>query len=116
MKYLKLQYLFPYYSQFISKSCQPIFDHSFPYLAKSLNHLGYEFLYQGDIKAAKALMKKNLELFPDHWNVNDSYAEVLMIEGDYDESLKYYKRSLELNPYNYNAIQMIDSISRITAY
>ena len=33
-----------------------------------------------------------------------------MLNGDYDEAIKNYKRSLELNPDNTNAVEMLKNI------
>jgi CubicO group peptidase (beta-lactamase class C family) len=44
--------------------------------------------------------KLNKELFPNSWNVYDSYGEALLTIGRKDEAIQMYKRSIELNPNN----------------
>lgn len=76
------------------------------------NMLGYEFYKAGNLQAAMAILKKNIDLFPESSNVYDSYAEALIAHGEYDSSIFYYKKALEINPNNENAKIMIDSISK----
>ena len=75
-----------------------------------INTLGYEFLASGDIETAKAVFKKYIELFPSSFIPYDSYAESCLIGGRYEEALKHYKKSLEINPKHEDAREMIDSI------
>ncbi len=72
-----------------------------------INVLGYEFL--GDKKTALAIsiFKFNTEKFPESSNVWDSLGEAYMINGDKELAISNYKKSLELNPDNENAEQMI---------
>jgi tetratricopeptide (TPR) repeat protein len=42
----------------------------------------------------------NVELFPQSWNVYDSLAEAYAVKGEMGLAIKYYERSLELNPDN----------------
>ncbi len=37
-----------------------------------------------------------------------------MLNGDFDKAIKNYKHSLELNPNNANAIEMLKKINKIT--
>lgn len=74
------------------------------------NTTGYYFLTEGNLEAAKQVFKFNTELYPSSFNTYDSYAESLMNLKLYDEAIKNYKKSLELNPDNKNAIEMIRKI------
>ncbi|MCG8697456.1 MAG: serine hydrolase, partial [Bacteroidales bacterium] len=62
--------------------------------------LGYRFLHNQKIDEALLIFKINVELNPDDWNANDSYAEALLENNDEEEAIKYYKKSIELNPDN----------------
>ncbi|MBI9067602.1 MAG: serine hydrolase [Salinivirgaceae bacterium] len=75
-----------------------------------LNALGYYYLNNQDIEKSLAIFKINTELFPNDANVFDSYAESLMISGDYQDAILFYKKSLELNPNNENAKNMLTKI------
>ena len=46
----------------------------------------------------KNAFKKYIELIPDDPNPYDSYAELLMKIGRYDESIENYKKALSINP------------------
>ena len=72
----------------------------------AINMLGYQYI-EDNLEAAKALFKLNMEEYPKSSNVYDSYAEALMKEGNNEQSIEYYKKSLELNPNNTNAIDMM---------
>jgi tetratricopeptide (TPR) repeat protein len=51
-------------------------------------------------------------MYPNSYNVYDSYGEACFINGDYNEAIKNYKRSIELNPNNTNAIEMLKKIKK----
>jgi cytochrome c-type biogenesis protein CcmH/NrfG len=48
--------------------------------------------------------------FPAAFNTWDSLAEALMVSGDKESAIKYYKKSLELNPENTNATQKLKEL------
>ena len=52
---------------------------------------------------ALKLFKLNIELYPNEFNVYDSYGEILLKMGDTENGIKAYKKSLELNSDNTNA-------------
>jgi tetratricopeptide (TPR) repeat protein len=68
-----------------------------------LNNLGYELLSNNKVVDAQAAFELNTLLFPESFNVWDSLAECYMKQGDNQAAIKYYNKSLELNPGNANA-------------
>ena len=76
----------------------------------NLNVLGYNFLNQDKIKLAQDIFKVNMTLYPDSFNVYDSYAEACMVMGENDLAILNYNKSLALNPENNNATEMIKKI------
>lgn len=80
------------------------------YLSEAeMNSLGYDFLGNNNpyhlpeehlYKQAVETLKTNVELFPDSWNAYDSYAEALLADGQKEEAIKMYQKSVELNPKN----------------
>lgn len=68
-----------------------------------LNELGYSFLRNEELEKAMEVFKLNTLLFPDSFNVYDSYGEVLLMADKKAEAMKMYEKSLELNPENENA-------------
>ncbi len=49
---------------------------------------------------ALAALQLNVLLFPKSWNVYDSYAYALDLNGYYSEAIAMYEKSIELNPKN----------------
>jgi tetratricopeptide (TPR) repeat protein len=74
-----------------------------------LNRLGYEFL-ENDPQAAIALFELNVETHPEAWNVYDSLGEAFMVAGDREAAIRNYRRSLELNPDNQNAVEKLSEL------
>lgn len=75
-----------------------------------MNSLGYEFMADQQIENALQVFKTNIELFPSSWNVYDSYAEVLLEQGRKEDAIKYYQKSVELNPENENGRKILKNL------
>jgi tetratricopeptide (TPR) repeat protein len=75
-----------------------------------LNSLGYQLLGTGRIAEAIAVFKLNAEAYPEAFNVYDSLGEAYMRGGDYEPAILNYRKSLELNPENANAEEMLERI------
>ena len=63
-----------------------------------MNTYGYQLMNQGDTKGAIAIFKTNVEKNPDSWNVYDSLAEALVIDGDKKGAKENYKKALSMAP------------------
>jgi tetratricopeptide (TPR) repeat protein len=72
-----------------------------------MNNVGYTLIRLTKLDDALAVFKQNTEDFPKSWNVWDSYAEAYMDKGDKELAIKYYRKSLELNPASENGKQML---------
>jgi len=46
-------------------------------------------------------------MYPNASNPYDSLAEAYMVQGDREAAIKNYRKSLELNPNNTNAVTML---------
>jgi pimeloyl-ACP methyl ester carboxylesterase len=79
--------------------------------ANNLNELGYSYMEKNEIKKAQEIFKLNTLLFPNDGNVYDSYGEALLNAKNISEAKKMYTKSLELNPDNKNAIDILKSLS-----
>lgn len=75
----------------------------------ALNVLGYAYIGK-DLAASLAIFKMNVEEYPETYNVYESYAEALLINGDKDLAIENYKKSLDLNPANANAIGVLEKL------
>lgn len=75
-----------------------------------INRRGYELMGDEKLVLARDVFKINTVLYPESANVYDSYAEACMKNKEYDLAIKNYQKSLELNPKNQNAKDMIDKM------
>lgn len=76
----------------------------------TLNGFGYNLISSGDTTAALRVFELNCEKFPESANTWDSFAEAHMLLGNNDQAIKNYRKSLELNPNNENAKQMLQKL------
>jgi hypothetical protein len=88
---------------------------TFPISAKynfgfNVNVMGYDFMEQNKMEEARAAFELNVAIFPNSFGAWDSYAEYHMRNRDYPAARKIYKKSLELNPGNQNAVKMIEQL------
>jgi predicted alpha/beta superfamily hydrolase len=75
-----------------------------------INMLAYRLLRENKIKEAIKWFKLNVKVFPGSWNVYDSLGEAYMNDGQKGLAIKNYKKSLELNPKNTNALKMLKKL------
>jgi TolA-binding protein len=66
----------------------------------NINTLGYQYLFAGRVDDAMVIFKKNVEMFPDSWNVYDSLAECYAAAKDNEHAVEYYTKALEKAPDN----------------
>ena len=80
-------------------------------IESEMNTLGYYFLNtRKAIDAAVAVFRLNVEAFPNSANAYDSLGEAYMVKGDKELAIRNYQRSLELNPRNTNAIELLKKL------
>ena len=65
--------------------------------AGAFNSLGYARRSLDDLAGAKRAFERYVELVPDEPNPYDSYAELLMEMGSYDESIEIYRKALSID-------------------
>ncbi len=75
-----------------------------------LNALGYALLQHQRYDDAIAIFLLNVEMFPKSFNVYDSLGEAYMLRGDRALAIQNYRRSLELNPHNQNAVEKLGEL------
>jgi len=69
-----------------------------PEYAAAFNALGYAHRNNDNLAAAREAFARYVEVIPDEANPYDSYAELLLEMGEYDESIENYRKALEINP------------------
>lgn len=92
----------------LKQSADPAYDFS----ESELNELGYELLGENKTQDAIEILKLNVEAFPSSWNVYDGLGEAFMKNGNKELAIENYKKSLELNPQNSNAEDMLKKLTR----
>lgn len=75
-----------------------------------INTIGYKLLELKKVDDAIEVLKQNTVDYPRSANTWDSLAEAYMIKGEKDLAIKYYERSLELNPNNNNAVEQLKKL------
>jgi CubicO group peptidase (beta-lactamase class C family) len=76
----------------------------------SMNSLGYRLLGGNKPDDALKIFRLNVERFPNSANVYDSLAEAYMKTGDKQAAIKNYEKSLELDPKNKGAEEMLKKL------
>jgi len=77
-----------------------------------INQLGYVLLQRHRMADAIAILRLNVEEHPESSNAYDSLAEGYMNDGQKDLAIQNYKKSLELNPANTNAVEMLKRLEK----
>ena len=75
-----------------------------------MNRLGYRLMGGSHLDEAIEIFKLNVESYPKSANAYDSLAESYMNKGNKNLAMKFYKKSLELNPNNNNAVEQIKKL------
>jgi cytochrome c-type biogenesis protein CcmH/NrfG len=52
-----------------------------------------------------------VEEYPESYNAYDSLGEAYMNNGEKDPAIKNYQKSLQLNPKNVNAVEMLKKLN-----
>jgi DNA-binding beta-propeller fold protein YncE len=77
------------------------------YTEREVNAYGYQLMGSGNLAAATAVFELNVEAYPNAANTYDSLGEAYMNAGQNEKAIASYQKSLELNPANTNATDMI---------
>jgi CubicO group peptidase (beta-lactamase class C family) len=77
---------------------------------RALNRLGFMALEKGRNTDAIAIFQLNVEEYPKSGNVYDSLAEAYAKDGQKEKAIANYKKSLELDPKNENAVAKLKEL------
>jgi pimeloyl-ACP methyl ester carboxylesterase len=83
-----------------------------PFNETEMNLLGYSYLQNGNLQNAIKLFKLNTIVFPKSWNVYDSLGEAYLKDGQVYIAIANYEKSIELNPDNGNARNVLKEITQ----
>ncbi len=76
-----------------------------------LNDLGYMLLQDDQSRDAIILFQRNVQEFPQSSNAYDSLGEAYMKAGQKDLAIANYEKSLQLDPKNQNAVEMLKKLN-----
>ncbi|HYV09573.1 MAG TPA: serine hydrolase [Pyrinomonadaceae bacterium] len=85
---------------------------TYDFAEPELNRLGYQLLRTGKPKEAIEIFKLNVEAYPKGFNTYDSLAEAYMTINERELAIQNYKKSVELNPNNTTAVEIIKSLEK----
>jgi len=80
---------------------------TYDFAEQELNGVGYRLMGAGKMNEALEIFKLNVEAYPQAFNTYDSLAEAYMKMNQRDLAIQNYKKSLELDPKNTNAVEML---------
>lgn len=75
-----------------------------------LNALGYDLLREKHTRDAVRILQLNTESYPASGNTWDSLGEAYMDDGDSQDAIANYRKSLAINPANRNAVIMLHKL------
>jgi tetratricopeptide (TPR) repeat protein len=78
----------------------------------ALNDQGYKLIQLQRLEDAIKVFMLNTQLFPNAWNTWDSLADAYMRKGEKQIALGYFKKSIQLNPENRYAKEMVESLAK----
>src|SRR5215217_5519630 len=85
---------------------------TYDFAEPELNRLGYQLLRTGKAREAIEIFKLNVEAYPQRSNTYDSLGEAYMTINERELAIQNYKKSLELNPNNTNATEMLKRLEK----
>lgn len=77
----------------------------------ALNSIGYGLIWRKHLPEALEIFKLNVEEYPNSSNVYDSLGEAYMKLENKELAIYNYKKSLELNSENKNAVKMLEKLN-----
>jgi CubicO group peptidase (beta-lactamase class C family) len=85
---------------------------AYDFSESALNQLGYMLLEKDRNADAVAIFKLNVEEYPKSGNACDSLAEAFAKDGQKQQAIFYYRKSLELDPINQNAVGKLKELEQ----
>jgi len=80
-----------------------------------INTLGYQYLGSNQVDKAIEVFKKNVEDYPESWNVYDSLAEGYALKGETKLATEYYQKALSMVTDDVNKKRITDTLKGLQA-
>ena len=74
----------------------------------ALTNLGYSLITNRELSDAKRIFEIGIELYPDAYNLYDSYGECLIKLKEYESAAEAFNKALELNPESFNSERLLE--------
>jgi Flp pilus assembly protein TadD len=81
-------------------------------IESGINTQGLRLLEFKRFEEAIEVLTLNTKLFPNSWNTWDSLAEAYMRKGEESIATGFFKKSIELNPDNAYAKDMVEKMAK----
>lgn len=91
----------------LKKYKELITDKSYELNEADMNRVGYNLLQNEKVEEAIEVFKINVAEFPDSWNTYDSLGEAYMIDGQKENAIANYEKSIQMNTENTNGKEML---------
>ncbi|MFP2909205.1 serine hydrolase [Pyxidicoccus sp. 3LFB2] len=88
---------------------------AYDFSERELNEVGYHLLRSGRVADAIEVFKLNVEMFPAEANTYDSLGEAYLASGNTELATFNYRKSVELNPANTHAVQVLEKLNKPAA-
>lgn len=75
--------------------------------------MGYQLLWANKNKESIGVFRLVAWLFPDSFNAFDCLAEAYQQKGNYELAIINYRKSLDLNSANSNAVQHLSQLKQL---
>jgi beta-lactamase regulating signal transducer with metallopeptidase domain len=82
---------------------------------KEFNSLGYAYLYVEMTDEAIAVLKLNVQEYPESWNCFDSLGEAYMVAKKYDKATEYYELAVNMNPESEHSKDQLKKLQTLLA-
>ena len=81
---------------------------TYDFYETGLTNLGYNLITDRELNDAKKIFELGIELYPDSYNIYDSYGECLIKLKEYENASKAFKKALELNSESFNSERLLE--------
>ena len=75
-------------------------------------NISYQVAEMGNLDWAVEILQAAITEFPEYWEAYDALGETYIKKGDKEQAIQCFKKSVELNPQNTKAIEMLKKLEK----